>query len=158
MSHEAGHMVAGDFSNSMTQEQRIDFFYDIAHVYHSSNIRETITSKDYVDQINAQDEKSQNYLVISEYWAILCESYLNRPEEFFALASQQEKELIQKWLLKEKGQNFDPKAARDKRYYLTEQMVAAQIAKAKQRMGEKTRLAAPKKHLQGKKPAIPRRR
>jgi len=65
---------------------------------------------------------------------------LNRPEEFFALASQQEKELIQKWLLKEKGQNFDPKAARDKRYYLTEQMVAAQIAKAKQRMGEKTRL------------------
>lgn len=157
-SHEAGHMAAGDFSNSMTPEQRVDFFYEVAHMYHDSNIRETIASKDYVDQIKAQDEKSQNYLVVSEYWAILCESYLNRPEEFFALASKQEKELVQKWLLKEKGQNFDPKAARDRRYYLTEQMVADQIAKAKQRMGEKTRLAAPKKHLQGKKPAFPRRR
>jgi hypothetical protein len=157
-SHEVGHINQGTFSNFMSPEQRIDFFVEVSCAISDSKILNSNAFQDYIGKIRNKNRNEKNYLVTTEFWAMLCECYLNEPEKFDSWATDDEQKLLKKWLLREKSRNFDPKEARDKRYYLTEQMVADQIAKAKQRMGEKTRLAAPKKHLQGKKPAFPRRR
>jgi hypothetical protein len=157
-SHEVGHINQGTFSNFMLPEQKIDFFFDVSCAISDSKILNSDAFQDYIGKIRNKNRNEKNYLVTTEYWAMLCECYLNEPEKFDSWATDAEQKLIKKWLLREKGQNFDPKAARDKRYYLTEQVVADQIAKANQRMQKKARLAAPKKHLQGKKPTSSGRR
>jgi hypothetical protein len=164
--HELGHMGEASLSNFLSPKERIDFLCDVTNTFPNSGMAKSERFEDYVGQIKNKDQKKEYYLVISEYWAILCESYFNEPEKFFATASPEEQALIKKWLLRETGKDFDPVAARDKRHYLTEQMVAGQmakqnrIAKPNQKMEKAAKIATllQKKNFRGKKTVLARKR
>ncbi len=144
-SHELAHLNAGDFDNRMTPEQRLDFFLEVSQAFPSSKIAGDPQSQDYIGEIRNEDQKKQYYLVVSEYWALLCERYLNQPEEFSSFATAEEKALIKKWLLKNKNEKFDPEVARYKRSCLTESMIEQQALK-KEKMTQQ-KLPPAKKHL-----------
>ncbi|MFA5871189.1 MAG: hypothetical protein WC858_00530 [Parcubacteria group bacterium] len=158
LSHEIGHMHQGTFSNFMTPEQRIDFFVEVSRAYQTSELANTSVFRNYLAAIRNPNPNEKNYLITTEYWAILCEQYINYPEEFATLATPDEQKLIRKWLLKEKGKDFDPKNARDKRQYYAERMIADQIARIKHKTSDKAKHIAAKKQFRGKQLAYSRKR
>ena len=156
--YELGHMCQGTFSNFLSPEERIDFLCDVTSAFPNSGLVGRERFEDYVGQIKNKDQKKEYYHVISEYWAILCETYLNEPEKFFSITSPEEQALVKRWLLRDKGKDFDPVAARDKRHLLTERMVADQNVRTKQREAKKIKMAAPKKQSPAKKQSFSRKR
>ena len=113
-SHDLGHINDWTGNNKLTPGERLDFLYEVSRAKVDPNsLCEDIPSSKYVKTINNKDPQIEKYFKAAEYWAVLCGFFLNFPEEFEDIATAEEKQLINKWLLR--GNSYDAVEANKKR-------------------------------------------
>ena len=119
-SHEIGHINDWMHSSDLKPEERVDFILEVVSAFNKpASFRDLLG---YVNSINNQDVCLEKYYKVAEYWAVLCEYYLSFPDLATKRFLPEETNLIKKWLLKGKGDKFDPSDAIAKRGKLIEEI------------------------------------
>ncbi len=98
--HEMAHNNDWENSQVLSNQERVDLFYDIAMRYSSSD---HFKSR-YVESIKDKngDKELELYVKTREYWATISEEYLKNPDQFKKYY-EEDTALVEKWLGKING-------------------------------------------------------
>ncbi len=151
ISHEGAHNADFESDNRLNLSQRIDELSEVDEAFEASSfVKSTLPGAMTIRSINNQDPQLEHYLKIKEYWAMLLDIYFNFPKEFKETASDKEKNLIEKWVLR--GEGFNPVKAQEERTRIIKSMISeAQNPRPRQSYEITGSLTRGKNALEGKK-------
>lgn len=111
-SHETGHLNDWSSKINLTSAERVQFLIDVTNSFEKEGSFRDVMG--YIDSINNPIKHKELYYKVSEYWATLCEYYLSFSDSNKIL-SEEEINLLKKWLLQDENSLFNIEESIEKR-------------------------------------------
>lgn len=111
-SHELGHINDWMKNKNLSPLERVNFLFEVTNAYKKPGSCRDVLG--YINSINNPNKEKEMLIKVAEYWATLCEYYLTFPDDIKNFLSNDEINLVKKWL-ERKDNNYKPEAAKKDR-------------------------------------------